>query len=772
MLGTRTLWLVLLIVVVPVIRSAHADLTDAEVRAAIERGVAFLKSQQNPVSGGWREYPGQPGGLSALITLAMLNCGESVADPDMQKALTFLRGFNRPQMTYATSLRTMVFCAAEPDKDRLLIRQNVAWLEQIQLKNGERKGAWGYSDRQGRGDNSNTQFALLALNEAEGVGIDVNDATWTLALNYWTNTQNPDGSWSYVRGNPPSGSMTCAGISSSVIAHTRLNRTSSRVQGNQVRCCGAVDELDSVERALRWLGQKFSVRMNPGDRSWVFYYLYGVERVGRLTGRRFIGQHDWYREGAEVFVRSQDQFNGYWKGVGAAEADPLVSTALALLFLSKGRRAVVLGKLKYAEDRRWDLHPAGIPKLTHHIERRWKKDLTWQTIDFGVATDRDLLEAPVLFISGQESLAFAAQQKEHLKRYVSQGGFIFAEACEGDGCDGTAFDVAFRKLMKELFPDSQLRVLPADHPVWYAEERVRPSVKRPLLGIDACCRTSVVYCPANLSCFWELSEGPQLAAYPEPIQEEVRDCVGIGLNVVAYATNRVLKEKLDAPTLAAGDSGLPATARGVLLIPKLSHSGGSDDAPNAVANLLNFVAEKIEMRISYESRVLNAKDPSLHDFPILYVHGRRDFRLAADERKALGEYIRRGGFIIADAICANGPFAEAFRREMNAIFPEQALSRLPRNHELLTQAYGGYDVRTVTLNDPQGAGVGQRLETKLVKIDPLLEGMEVDGRLAILFSPYDLSCALESHETLECKGYIKADAARLGTNMILYALQQ
>ncbi len=27
------------------------------------------------------------------------------------------------------------------------------------------------------------------------------------------------------------------------------------------------------------------------------YYLYGMERAGRLSGRRFFGEHDWYREG-------------------------------------------------------------------------------------------------------------------------------------------------------------------------------------------------------------------------------------------------------------------------------------------------------------------------------------------------------------------------------------------------------------------------------------------------------------------------------------------
>jgi hypothetical protein len=53
-----------------------------------------------------------------------------------------------------------------------------------------------------------------------------------------------------------------------------------------------------------------------------------------------------------------------------------------------------------------------------------------------------------------------------------------------------------------------------------------------------------------------------------------------------------------------------------------------------------------------------------------------------------------------------------------------------------------------------------------------LEAVEIDGRLAVVFSPYDISCALENHASLDCKGYITEDAAALGTNIILFALQQ
>ena len=84
----------------------------------------------------------------------------------MQKALNHLRKI-RPERTYVVSLQTMVFARAEPEKDRLLIGRNVKWLESTQIAEGPYKGAWTYPGIGGEGDNSNSQFALLALHEAE-----------------------------------------------------------------------------------------------------------------------------------------------------------------------------------------------------------------------------------------------------------------------------------------------------------------------------------------------------------------------------------------------------------------------------------------------------------------------------------------------------------------------------------------------------------------------------------------------------------------------------
>ena len=79
-------------------------------------------------------------------------------------------------------------------------------------------------------------------------------------------------------------------------------------------------------------------------------------------------------------------------------------------------------------------------------------------------------------------------------------------------------------------------------------------------------------------------------------------------------------------------------------------------------------------RVSTVPTVLTAGDAAIYRHPILFLHGRRDFRLAAGERQALALYLKRGGFIFANAICASPQFVAAVRRELEAMFPNSAPS--------------------------------------------------------------------------------------------------
>ena len=104
---------------------------------------------------------------------------------------------------------------------------------------------------------------------------------------------------------------------------------------------------------------------------------------------------------------------------------------------------------------------------------------------------------------------------------------------------------------------------------------------------------------------------------------------------------------------------------------------------------------------------------------------------------------------------------------MKAVFPDHPLQKIPADDPLWSDARGGYDLQQVSIHEPaknQPGGV------RRLKSPPLMEGIKVDGRWVVVFSPIDLSCAMENGAAAQCRGYDKDDAARLGVNIILNAL--
>ena len=505
-----------------------------------DNGVKYLLEEQNAARGTWNDIPRYQGGVTALCTLALLNSGVEPSHPQVQKSLAFLRKL-QPTATYSVALQTMVLCAAEPRRDQVKIQDNVRWLESVQLP----KGNWSYP--QGGGDNSNSQFAVLALHEAERAGATVQLETWNQAAKYWKESQNPDGSWGYQSKWDGLGSMTCAGIGATVICAGRANPASAKVDGGLVQCCQPQEDDDSLERALFWLGRNFSVRRNPGPRGrhavWHYYYLYGLERVGRLTARRLISDHDWYREGAEYLVQQQDPFSHHWIGQNTSEDNPHIVTSYALLFLSKGRRPVLMAKIQHGPNGDWNNHPSDVANLTARAEKLWGLDLTWQIMDPQPATVDDLLQAPVLFLSGSLAPQLKGSESK-IRDYLDRGGFLFAEAC---CADGIRFKKGFQRFLERVFPEPEYRLRRAgpEHPLWRVEELVRP--ESPYAGrlwtVEYGCRTCVVFSEVDLSCYWELADQGHELRLPQTVARRLADANAIGMNVLAYATNREPKGK-------------------------------------------------------------------------------------------------------------------------------------------------------------------------------------------------------------------------------------
>ncbi len=241
---------------------------------------------------------------------------------------------------------------------------------------------------------------------------------------------------------------------------------------------------------------------------------------------------------------------------------------------------------------------------------------------------------------------------------------------------------------------------------------------------------------------------------------------------MAYATNREPKYKLDLPELVEAGGPKDLFDRAKLYVAKLKHGGGWNAAPRALHNLLSAISREAGLRVSTDQREVALSDDQVFEYPILFMHGRNAFHFSDAERKRLKTYLERGGSLVADSVCSSDQFAASFRREMAALFPDQAMERIPPSDPLFTSQYGGFDLKTVSRRDPQHRAAGAPLKAAVRDVEPELEAVKLGQRYAVIFSPYDLSCALERHESLECPGYTRDDAARIGINVVLYALHQ
>ncbi len=779
----------LLLLVVGAVR-AEAQLTREKVERAISDAQRFLISQQNG-NGSWQST-GQGSftvGYTSIVTLSLLNSGLSPEEPAVARGLTYLRGIPRNRLlvecqrpTYEISLMTMALAAANQPQDRALVAYLADLIFSSQLTQGENTGSWSYTLGEGpsigNGDNSNGQFAVLALREAVHYGVPVPREVWERSRKQWLRSQNFDGGWPYAglgNQNQSRGSMTVAGVSSLVITQSMLGEGDDHLD-----CCGQLDPDDALEKGIEWLSKNFAVGHNPGYHGNLLYYLYGLERAGRLSGRRFFGEgNDWYRAGAEFLLAGQNKRDGSWRGDGGEENQPILGTSFSLLFLSKGLAPVVVGKLKFGTevdgkipDETWNRHPRDVHNLMEYVTAlpRWPKLLTWQVVETNKLTHDNaasiLSQSPVLYLSSDRDPLFTAEQIGWLRTYLDEGGTLFASA----DCNSAEFDRGFRELVRQLYPEAPnlFRRLPADHPVYQSEFLLSYDAHE-IWGIDFGCRTPVFFVPEDLGCFWSRWSKLDPPGRTPAVKQRIDKTLRVGTNVLAFVTGREPPDKLDNEERIARN-GLDPIEQGFLEIAKLRHDGGWDTAPLALRNLLNALDRQVGAVATRKQKDFLASDVAILNYPLLYMHGRQPFSLGEPERRQLREYLQNGGVLFADACCGAEPFDRAFREEMRKLFPDLQLRRIPVEHELFTARHG-FDVRQVRRRLPDVRGANQPLDATVQRGAPDLEGIEIDGRLTVIYSRYDISCALEKQVSLVCNGYVPDDALKLAINIVRFAMQ-
>ncbi len=726
-------------------RGAHADQRPSvppsrqEVDQAVRKATAFLLDQldgngicKKEFKPGNVRYPGR----TALCAYALAGAGVKPRnEPKLEKALEWLVR-QEPNGVYPVAMRTCALAASVERKRlrqfRKFIARDAKWL----VAAAGDKGQYTYGPLNGSEsdfyDNSNAQIAAMALGAAADV-VDVPLKHWQRVRQWWQAQQQPDGGWAYrvPRGTfrvKSYGSMTAAGLATLLICSEHL---SSR----EVVRCAASPADKSIDEAMGWLEKNYTVRENPGKGvQWQYYWLLGLQRVGKASGRRYLGGKDWYADGAKLLL-SRQRSDGSW-GLG----DRIAETAFALLFLSRGRQPVIVNKLQYPG--RWNTRPRDASNFARWMSHAFETPTNWHVVDANSPLEH-LQEAPLLYVSGAGPIQLTDAQLARLRRYVLRGGMIVSEAACGNG----DFTLDMQRIYEKILPEWKLTTVAEDSALRSVQYELD---KPPVLAISNGVRTLAVHAPRELSL--------ALHFYREEDDREIFETLA---NAYMAATDSEIRLPGDVPAWPADPNGKPGKT---LTVARVKHEANWNPEPLAFDRLAGILRRDHGVGLKVTGGVpIEKLDPGKH--PLAVMTGTRSLKLSAGQSRALKAYLQKGGTLIVDAAGGSKPFATSVEEQILTLPDAAAQTRLLLSDKVFSR--GLMPMKSVTYRRDVALRMSERTRNL-----PRVVGVASGGRMVIFYSAEDLTAGLVGYRHAGIRGYAPKSATAIMANLLHYASNQ
>lgn len=168
---------------------------------------------------------------------------------------------------------------------------------------------------------------------------------------------------------------------------------------------------------------------------------------------------------------------------------------------------------------------------------------------------------------------------------------------------------------------------------------------------------------------------------------------------------------------------------------------------------LKEAASETKLAIQSKFSKLKLGDAELFNTPFCVFTGTGNFKLSEAERENFRSYLHRGGFVVASPGCSDAPWSAAFQRELEGMFPGMKLTTIPMTHPIFDLVH---KVPKLSLAKSSGT--------------TMLQGLEIDGRLALVFSKEGLNDAHNAEGCCCCGGNEISQSMQVNINLLVYAL--
>ena len=732
---------------------AAKEFSAQAVDEAIDRGVKYLWSRQS-AKHHWEPYGSPTGhfypvGPSALAAYALIETEvDPINDAKMAATLKWL-GSQKTTKTYSLGLRANVWLAANT-KTRGRHFRNELRQDAVTLARSTGTGAYTYESTgrtkmtyrsptgprgitPGAWDNSNTQYGLLGVWAASQADVEVPKLFWQLSWRHWASSQLSDGGWPYRNGGANDAhsaakeTMTVGGIASLFVCFDELYaETFTQCKGEDVSKATL-----RIKKGLDWLDKNFAKTIQGAPN---YYYYYGIERVGLASGYKYFGTSDWYKLGAARLLQAQ-QPDGSWGG-------GVVNTSFALLFLIRGRNAVIFNKLDFGGD--WNNRPRDLAMLTKWLSRTFERTVNWQIINLKVPV-AEWHDAPILYISGAKAPKFSDDEIKNLRTFVQQGGAIFS-ATE---CNGIGFRKGIREVYAKLLPDYKLVEAPRAHEIYTKAVYFKLPAQCKFHLISNGVRPLVVHTDIDLPLTW------QLRRYATQ-----RWAFQAAANVAKYVTGAITLLRPRGSTHWPKEPGAPA--RRTIRLARLKHSGRYDPEPLAYERFRRMMAHEAKVRLEVVGPMA-ISDLAAAKAKVATLTGTGPLTLSEAEQKALKSFVEAGGALVVDAAGGDKEFADSAEKMLKTMYGSFKVRILSSSSLLYRQS--GMLIRQVKYRPRTKVRLGSRTTAHLRGV--LLDG----GRVGVIFSREDLTAGLVGYPSYTVDGYHPDTAFELMRNIVVLADQ-
>ena len=166
---------------------------------------------------------------------------------------------------------------------------------------------------------------------------------------------------------------------------------------------------------------------------------------------------------------------------------------------------------------------------------------------------------------------------------------------------------------------------------------------------------------------------------------------------------------------------------------------------------LTDAAKEMGLKIAPKFATIALAKDEVFTTPFCIFTGQEDFTMKEGERSNLRRYLENGGFVLSSPGCSNPAWNAAFKREIALALPGYELKEIPMSHAIFS-----------TVN---------KIRSLNVKGSPAhLQGIFINGRLALVYSPEGLNDAHSAQGCCCCGGAEISEAREVNVNAVAYAL--